>query len=85
MILLNVIIIVVMVFVLFIQAWGLAGSAVVEGTRWVARDVVLGNVIVAARLPSSPLTHGEEPHSSRALLGPGDDSSLECLLAGCWS
>lgn len=84
MISLNIIIIVVMVFVLFIQAWGLAGSAVVEGTGRVARDVLLGNVTVAARLPSS-LPHGEEPHSSRALLGLGGDRFLQCLLAGCWS
>lgn len=52
----NVIIVVIAIIIL-IPSWDLwvsAGSSVLEGTRWVAGDVLQGAVIVAVRLRSSP-------------------------------
>lgn len=53
-----------------------AGPSALEGTRWVAKDVLLECVIAAARPPSSLPDSGEERCTACALLGLRDDSLL---------
>lgn len=57
--------------------WISAGSSVVEGTRGVARGVLMGSVIVAARLRPSPCTQEEE--------GPSTESCLAWETIASWS